>query len=128
MEKTTLLYDYYGFPPATYDIKWAPPGSPSLAAEVVQLLKDQGIPCEEEGERGLDHGVFIPLSLAFPEADVPVVQLSMFSSLSAQSHLDLGAALAPLRERGVLVVGSGQMTQCGEETHPQLSTHLAAAA
>jgi aromatic ring-opening dioxygenase catalytic subunit (LigB family) len=103
-----LLYDYYGFPPETYEIEWPAPGDPDLAQRVKRLLTGAGFPnVLEEASRGFDHGVFIPLKLAFPAADVPVVQLSLVQGLDPKTHLAMGKALAPLRREGVLIIGSG---------------------
>ena len=102
-----LLYDYSGFPPHTYDLEYPAPGSPEIAAEVRALLADAGISSEAEHARGLDHGVFIPMKVAFPLADVPIVQLSLKRGLDPVEHLALGRALAPLRRSGVLIIGSG---------------------
>ncbi len=92
--KPELLYDYYGFPPQTYTLKYPAPGAPALAKRVRGLLGEAGIESAEEGVRGLDHGVFIPLLLLYPDADIPVVQLSLQSGLDAARHLQIGAALA----------------------------------
>ena len=102
-----LLYDYYGFPPHTYELKWPAPGSPELAGRVRELLDGAGMPSRSNSERGFDHGVFIPLLLAFPKADIPTVQLSLRAGLDAKEHLAIGRALAPLRDEGVLIIGSG---------------------
>ena len=102
-----LLYDYTGFPEHTYRLTWPASGSPELAAKTSQLLSAAGFPSAEDHKRGLDHGVFIPMKLAFPEADVPVVQLSLRVGLDPAEHLAAGAALAPLRSEGVLIIGSG---------------------
>jgi aromatic ring-opening dioxygenase catalytic subunit (LigB family) len=102
-----LLYDYYNFPPHTYRLHYPAPGSPELAGRVRELLGAAAIPSGEEAERGLDHGVFVPLLLMFPEAEIPVVQLSLQAGLDPASHLAIGRALAPLRAEGVLIVGSG---------------------
>lgn len=102
-----LLYDYSGFPPHTHTLAWPAPGAPWLAARTRALLDGAGLPAEEDHARGLDHGVFIPLKLAFPAADVPVLQLSLRAGLDPAEHLALGRALAPLRREGVLLVGSG---------------------
>ena len=96
-----LLYDYYGFPESTYRIAWPASGSPELAHRVRDLLADNSIVHAEETARGLDHGVFVPLKLAFPQADLPVVQLSLRRDLDPVAHLALGQALAPLRNEGV---------------------------
>ncbi|MFZ5491366.1 MAG: DODA-type extradiol aromatic ring-opening family dioxygenase [Pseudomonadota bacterium] len=102
-----LLFDYYGFPPHTYQLKYPAPGDPALAARVQALLAAGGVPTRAETERGLDHGVFVPFLLIYPQADVPIVQLSLHESLDAAAHLALGALLEPLRDEGVLIVGSG---------------------
>ncbi|MCO6440613.1 MAG: dioxygenase [Nitrococcus mobilis] len=102
-----LLYDYEGFPEHTYRLTWPAPGAPALAAEVQTLLAAEGLAVAEDHERGLDHGVFIPMKLAFPEAEVPVVELSLRSGLDPGEHLVAGRALAALRRQGVLIIGSG---------------------
>ncbi|MGQ0836115.1 MAG: DODA-type extradiol aromatic ring-opening family dioxygenase [Gammaproteobacteria bacterium] len=102
-----LLYDYSGFPEHTYRLTWAAPGSPELAARVRRLLANAGFQTGEDHNRGLDHGVFIPMKLAFPDADVPVVQLSLRAGLDPAEHLAAGSALEPLRHEGVLIIGSG---------------------
>ncbi len=103
----SLLYDYYGFPEHTYRLQYPAPGAPELAREVRDLLAEAGIPAREESRRGLDHGVFVPFKLVYPRADMPIVQMSLRRGLDPAAHLALGAALAPLRARGVLIVGSG---------------------
>lgn len=102
-----LFYDYYGFPEHTYHLQYPAPGAPELAAEVRELLASANIPTREETRRGLDHGVFVPFKLIYPRADMPILQLSLRRGLDPAAHLALGAALAPLRSRGVLIVGSG---------------------
>jgi aromatic ring-opening dioxygenase catalytic subunit (LigB family) len=102
-----LLYDYSGFPAHTYQLKWPAPGDPALAERVVRALGVAGIPCAGARGRGLDHGVFIPLMLGIPAADIPTVQLSLWAGLDPSHHLAMGRALAPLRDEGVLIVGSG---------------------
>jgi len=102
-----LLFDYYGFPESTYQLKFPAPGDPQLADEVRALLAAAGIASTQERARGLDHGVFVPFLLIYPAATMPMVQLSLKQGLSAAEHLALGAALAPLRDQGVLIVGSG---------------------
>jgi aromatic ring-opening dioxygenase catalytic subunit (LigB family) len=103
----SLLYDYYGFPEHTYELTYPAHGSTELADRVRDLLASAGISTEEEHERGLDHGVFIPFKLIYPDADIPVVQLSLLHNLDPAQHLAIGRALAPLRDEGVLIVGSG---------------------
>jgi len=102
-----LLFDYYGFPPESYEITWPAPGEPALAKRVRELLRAAGFDSAENAERGFDHGTFVPLKLAYPNADVPTVQLSLKRGLDAKEHLALGRALSPLRDEGVFIVGSG---------------------
>jgi aromatic ring-opening dioxygenase catalytic subunit (LigB family) len=102
-----MLYDYHGFPPESYAITWPAPGDPALAAEVRALLEGAGLESAEDPARGFDHGTFVPLKLAFPAADVPTVQLSLVAGLDPSRHLAIGRALRPLRDAGVLIVGSG---------------------
>jgi aromatic ring-opening dioxygenase catalytic subunit (LigB family) len=102
-----MLFDYYGFPPLTYQLSWPAPGSPQLAGRVRELLGAAGIDTDEDATRGYDHGVFVPFLLAWPDADIPVVQLSLQAGLDPAAHLAVGRALAPLRDEGVLIVGSG---------------------
>ncbi|MCP3103662.1 dioxygenase [Myxococcus sp. K15C18031901] len=102
-----ILYDYYGFPPESYRITWPAPGEPRLAARVRELLQGAGFETGTDAQRGFDHGTFVPLKLTYPDADVPTVQLSLLESLDPAEHLALGRALAPLRDEGVLIIGSG---------------------
>ncbi|MFI4970781.1 MAG: DODA-type extradiol aromatic ring-opening family dioxygenase, partial [Lysobacterales bacterium] len=102
-----MLFDYYGFPEHTYRLAYPAPGSPMLAARVRALLGAAGITTDEDATRGYDHGVFVPFLLMYPDADVPVVQLSLQAGLDPAAHLAIGRALAPLRDEGVLIVGSG---------------------
>jgi 4,5-DOPA dioxygenase extradiol len=106
-EKPDLLYDYGGFPEHTYRLRWDAPGAPDLAARTAELLEAAGFPAGTEATRGWDHGVFIPLKVAVPEADIPTVQLSLRRDLDPAAHIAVGRALAPLRNEGVLIVGSG---------------------
>ena len=105
--KPPMLFDYYGFPEETYRLRFDAPGSPDLAARVGELLAAAGFPTAQDDHRGYDHGVFVPLLLATPDADIPVVQLSLRADLDPAAHLAAGRALAPLRDEGVLIVGSG---------------------
>ena len=106
-ERPPLLYDYYNFPAAAYAIQWPAPGSPRLAGRVQELLAGAGITSATNGDRGFDHGTFVPLKLTYPEADMPTVQLSLRKGLDPAEHLAIGRALAPLRDEGVFIVGSG---------------------
>jgi aromatic ring-opening dioxygenase catalytic subunit (LigB family) len=102
-----LIYDYYGFPEHTYRLTYPAPGAPALAARVQQLLTEAGLPAASDAQRGWDHGVFIPLKVIYPNADIPVVQLSMKKGLDPAEHLAAGRALRVLRDEGVLILGSG---------------------
>ncbi|MBI5131281.1 MAG: dioxygenase [Rhodopseudomonas palustris] len=102
-----LLYDYYGFPPETYQLQYPAPGAVDLAGRVEQLLAAAAIASARNQDRGFDHGVFIPLKLAFPDADITILQLSLQSGFDPVRHLAIGRALAPLRDEGVLIIGSG---------------------
>ena len=102
-----LIYDYYGFPAHTYELRYPATGEPALAAHLVSLLEKAHIPARMDAKRGFDHGMFIPLLLMFPKADIPVVQMSLKTSLDPAEHLAVGEALQSLRDEGVLIVGSG---------------------
>lgn len=102
-----MLYDYYGFPDHTYKLVWPAPGAPELALRAEALLQEAGFKTEREEERGYDHGTFVPLMIAFPEASLPVAQLSLIAGLDPAAHLAMGAALEALRDEGVLIIGSG---------------------
>ena len=102
-----LIFDYSGFPEHTYRLTWPAPGDPELAVRVRDLLTQAGLRAGLSASRGFDHGVFVPLKVAFPEAQIPVVTLSLAVNLDPSLHLAAGRALAPLRDEGVLIVGSG---------------------
>lgn len=102
-----MLYDYYGFPEESYAITYPAPGSPSLAERITRLLGQRHIQARIDGERGFDHGLFIPLRLMHPEADIPSIQLSLVRGLDPAVHLDLGEALRELMAENILVIGSG---------------------
>ncbi|MFB9929035.1 dioxygenase [Amycolatopsis halotolerans] len=104
-----LVYDFWGFPEHYYQVKYAAPGAPELAAQVRKLLHSTETPVHDAPDRGLDHGAYVPLVEMFPDADVPVLQISM-PSLDPRALYDLGRKLAPLRDEGVLIIGSGFFT------------------
>jgi len=102
-----LIYDYYGFPPETYQLRYPAPGSPAVAEKAVGLLADAGLEPAVDADRGFDHGMFIPLMIMYPDAGIPVIQLSMLGSLDPARHIEMGAAIRPLLEEDVLILGSG---------------------
>ena len=108
--KPETIHDFGGFPEELYRIRYPAPGAPELASEAVALLKEAGIAAGVNGCRGLDHGAWVPLSWMYPDADVPVLQLSLQPGLGTARHVELGRALAPLAADGVLIVGSGHAT------------------
>jgi 4,5-DOPA dioxygenase extradiol len=108
--RNDTIHDFYGFPRALYELRYPAPGDPALAQRIVQLLEKAGLHGGIDTTRGLDHGAWVPLLLAYPNADIPVLQLSVQSRLGPAHHERLGAALASLRAEDVLVVGSGSWT------------------
>ncbi|MBI5265234.1 MAG: dioxygenase [Bradyrhizobium sp.] len=102
-----MVYDYFGFPEHTYHIQYPAPGSPGLAAKVKGRLVSAGIKCDQDADRGFDHGTFVPVGLMYPDADVPIVLLSLKSSYDAAEHIKVGQAIAPLRDEAILIIGSG---------------------
>jgi len=108
--RPSMIYDFGGFPEELYKIRYPAPGAPDIAARAQQLLKDAGITAGIDGCRGFDHGTWVPLLKMYPDADVPVVQLSVQTAMSPQHHYEVGRALAPLTKEGVLIVGSGHLT------------------
>ena len=109
-EKPETIHDFSGFPRELYSLRYAASGHAALARQTAALLRDAGIAASVNGCRGLDHGAWVPLRWMYPQADIPVVQLSVQPSLGTRAHLATGAALAPLTADGVLVVGSGHVT------------------
>ena len=106
-ENPGVMHDFGGFPEILYTLDYPAPGSPDLAAEAAALLQVAGLPAELDSKRPLDHGAWVPLRYLVPGADIPVVQLSLPQSRTPEQLLAAGRALAPLRERGVLILGSG---------------------
>jgi len=102
-----MVYDYYGFPQHTYQIRYDAPGAPDLAQRTVDLIRAAGLPSRLDMKQGYDHGTFVPLYIMFPEAKVPVYQVSLRANYTPEEHMALGRALAPLRDEGVMIVGSG---------------------
>ncbi|KAJ1692261.1 hypothetical protein LUZ63_008959 [Rhynchospora breviuscula] len=110
-EPNDILYDFTGFPEFFYQLKYPAPGAPHVAQRVKDLLDTAGFgPVKEDKARGLDHGAWIPLKLMYPDANIPVCELSVQTGKSAGYHYKLGSALAPLRDEGVLIIGSGHVT------------------
>jgi aromatic ring-opening dioxygenase catalytic subunit (LigB family) len=102
-----MVYDYSGFPPETYKITYPAPGAPDIAANALDLLHQAGIAAHLDYTQGFDHGTFAPLAIMYPAADVPVFQISLLKSYDPAAHLAIGRALAPLRDMGVVIIGSG---------------------
>ena len=105
--KPPMVYDYGGFPAHTYQVHYDAPGSPELARRVQQLITAAGLPAALDAERGFDHGAFSPMAAIYPQANVPMVQLSLKRGLDPSEHLALGRTLAQLRDEEVLIIGSG---------------------
>ena len=102
-----LLYDYYGFPPEAYQVSYPAPGAPEVARSAAELLSNSGIDVALDEQRGFDHGVFVPLKLMYPDANIPCLQISLRADMDPAAHVALGKALAPLRDQNVMILGSG---------------------
>ena len=109
-ERLPTIHDFGGFPQALYDCRYEPPGAPAAISRAAGLLKDAGLDVYADPIRGVDHGAWVPLMLMYPGADIPVAQISIETTLGVAHQLNIGAALAPLRDEGVLVIGSGNIT------------------
>jgi len=106
-QNPAMFYDYYGFPDKAYEITYPAPGSPEFADRIAGLLGKNKIPARVDPQRGFDHGLFIPLKLMYPQADIPSLQLSLLRGLNPSAHIALGKALRELRNENILVIGSG---------------------
>ena len=109
-ERPETIHDFGGFPPQLYTLSYPAPGSPEWAARALEALAAAGIEARAEPARGLDHGAWVPMMHMYPQADIPVLQVSLHPQLGPREHFDLGRALAPLRAAGALIVGSGSLT------------------
>lgn len=105
--KPELIYDYYGFPPESYTITYPAPGEPQLAEQVLAAITAAGIQAQGDAKRGFDHGLFVPLKLMYPDADIPCIQLSLMNHLDTEDHIKLGQALQTLDYDNLLILGSG---------------------
>lgn len=121
---TKLLYDYYGFPPETYKLEYSPLGDINLAKRVKKLLEEAGIKAKLDDKRNFDHGVFVPLKLIYPDANIPVVSMSILESLSPAQHLAIGKALSPLRKEQILIIGSGSSVHGFQVTEQQANAFM----
>lgn len=102
-----MVYDYHGFPPETFQVKYNAPGAPRIAQRAADLIAAAGLPVRLDAKQGYDHGTFVPAFIMYPDASVPLFQISLRRGYDPAQHLALGRALAPLRDEGVLIIGSG---------------------
>lgn len=105
--KPGMIYDYSGFPKHTYELSYPAQGAPELASRISKLIEDAGLPHGLDSRRGYDHGVYVPLLISFPNADVPVLQVSLSQDLNPEKHFKLGEALSSLRRENIMILGSG---------------------
>ncbi|CRK60663.1 FIG074102: hypothetical protein [Alloactinosynnema sp. L-07] len=120
-ETVPLVYDFWGFPEHYYQVTYPAPGAPALAARVRALLRSQATPIADDSARGLDHGAYVPLVEMYPDADIPVLQISM-PTLDPAALVEIGRKLAPLRDEGVLIIGSGFFTHNLRAMTPRLGS------
>lgn len=106
-DKPSMFYDYYGFPSKAYEINYPAPGSPEFANEIVNLLQKSNIPARIDYNRGFDHGLFIPLKMMYPDANIPAIQISLLNNLNPSDHIFIGNVLGKLKNKKILIIGSG---------------------
>lgn len=123
-QHTQLLYDYSGFPPEAYKIQYNPPGDINLSKRIKSLLEQNGIAAKLDEKRNFDHGVFVPLKLIYPDANIPVVAISILRNLSPSEHIAIGKALAPLRKEEILIIGSGSSVHGFDITEKQANAFI----
>jgi len=121
---TELLYDYSGFPSEAYEIKYNAPGDINLSKRIKTLLEQNGISAKLDDQRNFDHGVFVPLKLIYPDANIPVVSMSVLRNLSPSQHLAIGKALAPLRKEEILIIGSGSCVHGFNITEKEINAFM----
>ncbi len=109
-DRPQTIHDFYGFQAELYDLRYSCPGEPGLAREISEILSEADLDCTVSPQRGLDHGAWVPLMLMYPDAEIPVIQLSIQTGSDTRHHHRIGQALAPLRDKGVLIIGSGGAT------------------
>lgn len=123
-QHTKLLYDYSGFPSEAYQIQYNPPGDINLSKRIQNLLEQNGISAKLDDKRNFDHGVFIPLKLIYPDANIPVVAISILKNLSPSQHLAIGKALSSLRKENILIIGSGSSVHGFDVNEKQINAFV----